>query len=120
MAKALGAELAVLHVTHVPGVDLSAGMPIPVDKLYREARRRGRKLVSEAETVAGERGVEAKKAVVENRSSPARGITDYAEKNEADLIVVGTRGLGGFRRLLLGSVAGGVVGYARCSVLVVR
>jgi nucleotide-binding universal stress UspA family protein len=45
---------------------------------------------------------------------------DYAEKNKVDLIVVGTRGRSGFTKLLLGSVASGVVTYASCPVMVVK
>lgn len=44
----------------------------------------------------------------------------YAEKENVDLIVVGTRGRSGFKRLLLGSIASGVVTYAHCPVLVVK
>lgn len=51
---------------------------------------------------------------------PAREIIAAAEDRDADLIVTGTRGLGGIDRLLLGSVARNVVTHARCSVLVVR
>jgi nucleotide-binding universal stress UspA family protein len=47
-------------------------------------------------------------------------IVDYAEKNKVDLIVVGTRGRSGFTKLLLGSVASGVVTYASCPVMVVK
>jgi nucleotide-binding universal stress UspA family protein len=47
-------------------------------------------------------------------------ILDGAARWGADLIVLGSRGLGGFRRFLLGSVAQGVAAYAPCSVEIVR
>jgi nucleotide-binding universal stress UspA family protein len=47
-------------------------------------------------------------------------ILDEAVRREADLIVLGSRGLGGFKRFLLGSVAQGVAAYAPCSVEIVR
>ncbi len=51
---------------------------------------------------------------------PSESILSHAEKVHADLIVVGSRGLEGTERLLLGSVAENVLKYAPCSVLVVR
>ena len=42
----------------------------------------------------------------------------YAEDEEIDLTVVGTRGRTGIRKMLLGSVASGVVTYAHCPVIV--
>jgi nucleotide-binding universal stress UspA family protein len=47
-------------------------------------------------------------------------ILDEAARWDADLIVLGSRGLGGFKRFLLGSVAQGVAAYAPCSVEAVR
>jgi nucleotide-binding universal stress UspA family protein len=47
-------------------------------------------------------------------------IVEYAEDKNIDLIVVGSRGMSGFKKLLLGSVASGVVTYAHCPVLVVK
>jgi nucleotide-binding universal stress UspA family protein len=47
-------------------------------------------------------------------------IVDYAENMSVDLMVVGTRGRSGFKRLLLGSVASDIVTYAHCPVLVVK
>jgi nucleotide-binding universal stress UspA family protein len=47
-------------------------------------------------------------------------IVNYSEDAKADLIVIGTRGRSGFKRLLLGSVASDTVMYAHCPVLVVK
>jgi nucleotide-binding universal stress UspA family protein len=47
-------------------------------------------------------------------------IVDYAQANNIDLIVVGTRGRSGLKRVLLGSVASGVVTYSSCPVLVTK
>lgn len=51
---------------------------------------------------------------------PAEQIVRHAEKNAADLIVVGRRGRGLFERWLLGSIARVVIAYAHCAVMVVR
>ena len=47
-------------------------------------------------------------------------MVDLAEKENVDLIVVGTRGNTGFKKMLLGSVALEVVTYSDCSVMVVK
>src|SRR6185312_4280850 len=53
-----------------------------------------------------------------------RSITDalvsYSESHNADLIVMGSRGFGGFKKLLLGSVASGVTQHSKCPVLIVK
>jgi nucleotide-binding universal stress UspA family protein len=48
------------------------------------------------------------------------GIVNFAERENIDLIAIGTRGRSGFKKLLLGSVASGVVTYAHCPVMVVK
>lgn len=52
--------------------------------------------------------------------TPTAGILEEAERFAADAIVLGWRGYGAIRRLLMGSVSRGVVRGARCAVLVVR
>jgi len=59
-------------------------------------------------------------AVVVRTGSPAEEITDAAKALGADLIVMGSRGLGGVRSALLGSVSDRVLHLAHCPVLVVR
>jgi nucleotide-binding universal stress UspA family protein len=57
--------------------------------------------------------------IVATRSIAAE-IVDYAQNANVDLIIVGTRGRSGLKRMLLGSVASGVVSYAHCPVMVVK
>lgn len=47
-------------------------------------------------------------------------LTKYVESNDVDLIVMGSRGSGGFKKLLLGSVASGVTQHSKCPVLIVK
>jgi nucleotide-binding universal stress UspA family protein len=51
---------------------------------------------------------------------PAEEIMTYADEVGSDLIVVGRRGVGGFKRLLIGSTSSNIVKYANQSVLVVK
>lgn len=55
-----------------------------------------------------------------SRGAPADAILDVAEENEADLIVVGSKGMTGARRFLLGSVPGKITHHASCDVLIVK
>lgn len=74
------------------------------------------KLVRSAETVH----VKAISAIQDNAFSIVEAIVNLAENRKVDLIVIGTRGRTGFRRLIMGSVSSGVVNEANCPVLVVR
>ena len=63
-------------------------------------------------------GFEAKTVVVHGH--PSHEIVKAAEAERADLVVVGSRGLTGTTRFLMGSVSDGVIKYAPCAVLVFR
>ena len=52
--------------------------------------------------------------------NPAEVIIEVAQTHNSNLIVMGSRGLGAWNRLLLGSVSSGVIHHAKCSVEVVR
>jgi nucleotide-binding universal stress UspA family protein len=63
-------------------------------------------------------GVDLKTVILEGKAAAA--IVKYAQKEEIDLIVIGTQGKRGFERFLLGSVAESVIRSAPCRVLVVK
>lgn len=58
--------------------------------------------------------------IVEAETSAAATIVDYAESKNVDMIVVGSRGRTGLKKMLVGSVASDVLKYAHCPVMVVR
>ena len=58
--------------------------------------------------------------MIDSAESAYAAIVEYAEKENVDLIVLGTKGKTGFKRIILGSVAFGVVTHATCPVLVVK
>jgi nucleotide-binding universal stress UspA family protein len=78
----------------------------------------GKKALDDAKKAAEEKGVNIETAIIEGH--PANEIIDYADKNGADLIVIGTLGKTGVNKFLLGSVAQNVVAHANSKVLVVR
>ena len=53
-------------------------------------------------------------------TKPAKVIVDFAEKENVDMIVLGTHGRSGFGHVLMGSVAESVVRHSRCPVVTVR
>lgn len=57
--------------------------------------------------------------IVHNPSS-SEAIVDYADSSNIDLVVMGSHGRTGFRKIVLGSVASGVVGHAKCPVLITK
>jgi nucleotide-binding universal stress UspA family protein len=74
--------------------------------------------VEEAKAALAERGLQADTIVAQG--DPGEAIVQVANERNADLIIVGHRGLNQFERLLLGSVSSKVVHRATCDVLVVR
>ena len=59
-------------------------------------------------------------AIIEAETSAASTIVDYAESKNVDLLIIGSRGRTGLKKMLVGSTASAVVKYAHCPVLVVR
>ena len=124
LAKAEGARLFILHVVdEYPAFAALDGMMAgaPGADFVPALREGGKRVLARAKTTAGKAGVPAKAILREMLSGPAAyPIVREAKKLGADLIVLGTHGRRGVRRLVLGSDAEQVVRTASVPVLLVR
>lgn len=121
-ARAFGATLTVLQAIEVelPPYFTPAQMPqlARQTRLTRAATRKALQAYVRAVLGPAARDLAPRLSVVEGH--PTDVILDAAEREPADLIVMGTHGRGGARRLLLGSVTENVVRHARVPVFVTR
>lgn len=118
LAKALSSKLTFIYVAYLPAVSVGAGDWF--DRAIAESREEGEKIVAASANFARDNGIEADTKVISEVRSPVEVITKFAEAEKYNLITLGTRGLSGFERIALGSVASGVVHYAKCSVIVAK
>ena len=121
MAKAVGAKLELV----------SAYAPVSEARLREERRKAPADMqwainpkqevemsLSDAADIAREAGVEV--TTHARQGDPADAILDVAEERNADVVIVGNKGMTGAKRFLLGSVPDKVSHHAPCSVLIVR
>jgi len=126
LAKKLDAELTVLYVVspdtryHYLEDTLTPKLPKALKDVLMIAMQTGENHVEKIRKMARKKNIKVKTDVIVGISSVVKEIVDYAHNNKIDMIVVGSRGLSGFKKMLLGSVASGVVTYADCLVLVAK
>ena len=120
IAKRNDAELVALHVSHVPSTELYLTPPKQYKEFIKKYDQDFEGWVGKISKKAKERQVKAKADVIKDAPNVVAAIVDYADKKNINLIVVGTRGRSGFKKLLLGSVATGIVMYASCPVMVIK
>jgi nucleotide-binding universal stress UspA family protein len=95
--------------------------PSSINELLQDAKHEAQQWFDKIkEKMYENRDVQLKTEVVVTPTSVVGAIVDYAERENVDLIVIGSRGTSGFKKLLLGSTASGVITYATCPVLVVK
>ena len=117
IAKSKNAELIALYVIPdimyygvIPTIDRSE-----TEKEYEE--KHAREVLRKIREAAEKEGVKIKKVI--RRGRPPDEIIKVAEKEKVDLIVMGTKGRSGTKRII-GSVADAVIREAHCPVLAVR
>jgi len=112
------APLTVITVHEVAASGWGGSLEFPADEVMREEARKG---VQEAvdQTAAQLGGAAPTEILVQAQIGQPAPLLIEASKG-ADLLVVGSRGSGGFSRLLLGSVSTQVAEHAQCPVTIIR
>ncbi|MCQ6962584.1 universal stress protein [Methanolobus chelungpuianus] len=116
-AKMCGAKLYAGYV-----VDTAAFASIPMDAgwemMYELLQKEANEITASVGEIAQKEGIPFEAVILEGH--PGTEIVDFANKQDMDLIIMGTLGKRGLDHFLLGSVAENVIRNSRVPVLVVR
>lgn len=127
LAEKYKSELIALHVLYsqtgfafhkepVAGIITSSSL----NDLNFEAKQEAEKWFKEINKRAEKMNVQIKTEVVFTVISIVEGILTHAENENIDLIIIGSKGKSGWKKLIVGSVASGISTYAHCPILIVK
>ena len=123
IAQQNDANLHILHVVRDMQVPLTPGIMEAYEKLQRQRhdvlREAGEQLLNQAKRSVEAKGVKTVDTDI-GSGDPASAIVTYAGRNNIDLIVLGSRGLGNVEGMLMGSVSRKVSNTAKTSCLVIK
>ena len=125
MAKIYRAEIIAVHVLtsdigyiySSPGVE---SPPLTIKEIMLLAEDEATKWFDEAKENANNKEIQLKTEFIVAKKSVLNTILEYVEEHNINLVVVGTRGRSGIKKMLLGSIASGLITYSPCPVLVVK
>lgn len=117
IAKATGSSLTAMHVIENPPTVYVESQKL-LNEIMSKYRSEASKVLDKCKQVAEKRGVTIETVMAEG--DVASNITGYAKNEGFDLVVIGSRGLGRFKEMVLGSVSHKVLHHAKCSVLIVK
>jgi nucleotide-binding universal stress UspA family protein len=117
LAKALGASITAIHVLDkssfgMVGDLLSYYRGGNIEEYEKALKKQAEEFLNEVKLLVEKGGVKTSVDVVISKSSAAEGIIDFAKEADADLIIIGTKGLTGVERFLMGGVATSVIRHA--------
>ena len=125
MAANNGIELARLsrgkvYAVYVVSMEYFSSMAVDFDweRIHEALEKEGIEAVNYVKETGELEGVIVEPVLLEG--NPVDELIRYAEENEMDIIIMGTLGRTGIKRLLLGSVAGNVVRHSKVPIMVVR
>lgn len=127
IAELYNSQLTALYVVSAR-VNNDFDSDMPVDKMPDQIQKIMNEAKIESEpwfdrirrAIDNESLINFRTKIVLSSTKVSEVIVNFSENAKVDLIVIGTRGRSGFKRLLLGSVASDTVTYAHCPVLVVK
>jgi nucleotide-binding universal stress UspA family protein len=118
IAKATGAEVHALYIISTQHAVTTRTVMGWSEAFEEYLANKGGVAIADVEKLGKEAGVKVEPVFL--KGIPADKILEYAEENNIDLIVMGTHGLTGIKRFLIGSVAESVVRHSKAPVMVIR
>jgi nucleotide-binding universal stress UspA family protein len=109
---------AMIYIIHVISLPPMAYAEASFEPLKNHLDKTGKAIIDEAAKLVKSRGIKAQTCLA--TGDPAQEILEHAEKNDVDMIVLGSRGAGKLEMLMLGSVSHKVCNVAECTCVTVK
>ena len=120
LAKGSGASITAIHILDKSAQgDLGDLFPMKLEEYENATSKRAKELLTEVQQVIEKQGIKTSIEIIGAKSVP-KGIIDYAKESGVDVIIIGTKGLTGVEKFLMGSVASAVIDHAHCPVFAIR
>ena len=117
LSEKLGSNITVIHVMEeVPITHI--GSEKMLNELLEAYKKENQDILLKCTEIANQKGLTIKTFLLQG--NPASVILDYNKKEKFDLVIMGSRGLGKFKELILGSVSSKIVHHSSCAVLLIR
>lgn len=117
LAKSTGAGVTAMHVMEKPPTVYIESQKL-LNDIMAKYRTESAKILDRCKQIAEKGGVKIETVIAEGDA--ASNITGYAQKEGFDTIVIGSRGHGKFKEMVLGSVSNKVLHHSKASVLLVK
>lgn len=117
LSEKLGSNISVVNVmeqvpiTHIESEKL-------LNELLEAYKKENQEILSKCSDIAHQKGITIKTVLLQGNPAPA--ILDYSKKENFDLVIMGSRGMGKFKELILGSVSSKIVHHSPCAIMIIR
>ena len=116
-SEKLGSSISVVNVmeqvpiTHIESEKL-------LNELLEAYKKENQEILSKCSDIAHQKGITIKTVLLQGNPAPV--ILDYIKKENLDLVIMGSRGMGKFKELILGSVSSKIMHHSPCAVMIIR
>lgn len=116
-SEKLGSNITAVHImeqvpiTHIGSEKL-------LSEFLEAYKKENQDILSKCSEIATQKGLTIKTLLLQG--NPASVILDYSKQEKFDLLIMGSRGMGKFKELILGSVSSKIVHHSPCAVLLIR
>ena len=117
LSEKLGSNITVIHVMEqVPITHI--GSEKQINEFLEAYKKENQEILSKCSEIATQKGLTINTFLLEG--NPASAILDFSKKEKFDLLIMGRRGLGKFKELILGSISSKIVHHSPSAVLLIR
>ncbi|MDQ5869241.1 MAG: universal stress protein [Thermoproteota archaeon] len=117
LSERLGSKITAIHVMEqVPTVYIQSQKLL--DELLEAHKNESQKILDKCSSIATQKGIVINTTLFEG--NPASTILEFSQREKYEVIIIGSRGMGHFKELVLGSVSSKILHHSLCPVLLIR